>query len=94
MVLGVLGEIAVRTRFLNRLNDRRPLNGLQAVQFGLQSLKAFRQHRKFLKGGHPSRSSWLTQRKRHLWAAYHDRPRRHSNLIGPATPTLSIHYEL
>ena len=40
IVVGVLGEIAVRARFGDRLDDRRALDRLQAMQLGLEALRA------------------------------------------------------
>ena len=40
LVLGVFRQVALFARLLDRLNDRRPLDGFQPLQFGLQALGA------------------------------------------------------
>src|SRR6185503_14231860 len=45
IVLRVLGQVAVRTRILYRLNGARTLYGLQLMQLGAQHLRAGRGQR-------------------------------------------------
>jgi hypothetical protein len=47
MVLGVLGEIAMRTRFGDRGDHRRSLNGLQTLQVFVEGVVAPGGHRDF-----------------------------------------------
>jgi hypothetical protein len=48
IVLGVLGEVAVRARLGERPAHVRPVDRLQPLQLGLQALRALDRHRYFL----------------------------------------------
>ena len=52
VVLGVLGQVAVRAGFLDRLDDRGTLDGLEVAHFVDQLAVAFGQHGSLVDGGH------------------------------------------
>ena len=54
MIFGVLGEVAVRARFLDRLDDRRTLDRFQVPHLVVQLAVALGQHRHLVGSRHLS----------------------------------------
>ena len=56
MIFGILGKVAMAARFLDRVDDRRPLDRLQVTDVVLQLLIALGQHRQLVDRRHSLRA--------------------------------------
>ena len=77
MIFGILGKVAVRARFFDRVDDRRPLDGLEVPNVAVQLLIAFGQHRHLVHGRHPIQPFV----KNSAWPSFFRRPPQWLNCV-------------